>query len=64
MGTYNPTYKSTVNLLRGLKGFISTVIVGAISAHEPLGCSYFPCTPPSTFVQVPRFVFHRGGFRV
>ena len=28
MGTYNPSYKSTYNLLRGLRGLISTVING------------------------------------
>ena len=32
MGTYNPTYnKSTQNLLRGLRGLISTVIIGVVS---------------------------------
>ena len=35
MGTYNPTSLSTGNLLRGLRGFIRTVIIGVISAHEP-----------------------------
>ena len=31
MGTYNPNCKSTYNLLRGLWGLISTVIIGGIS---------------------------------
>ena len=35
MRTYNSACKSTYNLLRGLGGFISTVIIGVISAHEP-----------------------------
>ena len=38
MGTCDTTYKCTFGLLRGLRGFISTVIVGVIrviSAHEP-----------------------------
>ena len=35
MGTYNPTSKSTYNLLGGLRGLISTVVIGVISAHEP-----------------------------
>ena len=35
MGTYGPTYKATYNLLRGLRGFIRTVKIGVISAHEP-----------------------------
>ena len=30
-----PTNKSTYNLLRGLRGLISTVIIGVIRAHEP-----------------------------
>ena len=36
-GTYDPTGKSTYSLLRGLRGFVSTVLIGAtvISAHEP-----------------------------
>ena len=28
MGTYNPHYKSTYNLLRGLRGLISAVLIG------------------------------------
>ena len=28
MGTYNPKYKSTHNLLRGLRGLISAVVIG------------------------------------
>ena len=35
MGTYNPNHKSTCKLLRGLRGFISTVTTRVISAHEP-----------------------------
>ena len=35
MGTYNSTYKSAYSLLRGLRGVISAVIIGVISAHEP-----------------------------
>ena len=31
MGTYNHSYKSTYNLLRGLRGLISTVITRVIS---------------------------------
>ena len=31
MGTYNHSYKSTYNLLRGLKGLISRVIIKVIS---------------------------------
>ena len=31
MGTYNPNYKSTSNLLKGLRGLISTDRIGAIS---------------------------------
>ena len=31
MGTYNPDYKSTSSLLRGLRGLISTVIIGVRS---------------------------------
>ena len=31
MGTYNHSYKSTYNLLRGLRGLISTVISRVIS---------------------------------
>ena len=31
MGTYNHSYKSTYNLLRGLAGLISTVIISVIS---------------------------------
>ena len=31
MGTYNHSYESTYNLLRGLRGLISTVIVRVIS---------------------------------
>ena len=34
MGTYNHNYKSTCNLLRGLRGLISAVIVGVISALQ------------------------------
>ena len=30
MGTYNHTYKSTYNLLRGLRGLISTVVIRVI----------------------------------
>ena len=32
MDTYNPTYKSAYNLLRGLRGFIRAVVIGGISA--------------------------------
>ena len=35
MGTYNPACKSTSNLLRGLRGFIGTDIIGVIRAHDP-----------------------------
>ena len=31
MGTYNPNYKSTYNLLRGLRGLVSAVITGVVS---------------------------------
>ena len=31
MGTYNHNYKSTYNLLRGLRGLISTVTIGVLS---------------------------------
>ena len=31
MGTYNTSCKSTYNLLRGLRGLISTVILGVTS---------------------------------
>ena len=31
MGTYNHNYQSTYNLLRGLRGLISAVIMGLIS---------------------------------
>ena len=33
MGTYNHSYKSTYNLLRGLRGLIRTVIVRVISMN-------------------------------
>ena len=42
MGTSNPNYKSTYNLLRGLRRFISTVIVRVISAHEPPSAHWMP----------------------
>ena len=35
MRTYNPTSKSTYDLLRRLRGLTSTLIFGLISAHEP-----------------------------
>ena len=35
MGTYNPNYRYSSNLLRGLKGLISAVIIGVTSTHEP-----------------------------
>ena len=31
MGTYSPNYKSTYNLLRGLRGLISAVKIGVIN---------------------------------
>ena len=34
MGTYNHSYKSTSNLLRGLRGLISTVISRVISTRN------------------------------
>ena len=32
MGTYTPNYRPTCNLLAGLRGLVSTVIVGVIGA--------------------------------
>ena len=36
MGTYNPGYKSTYNLLRGLRGHLSTVIAKIMSTLKLL----------------------------
>ena len=40
MGTYNHRYKPTYNLLRGLRGHISTMPIRAISAlNLQVGCT-------------------------
>ena len=49
MGTSNPNYKSTHDLLRGLRGLISTVIIGAISARAEYISSQLEWRP--SFIQ-------------
>ena len=48
MGTYNPNYMSTDNLLRGLRGLTGTVRIGVISYEFP--------EPPSSLGNLKFFI--------